>query len=71
MVMDKVTSRRGWTSMVALEMAVFTWFTEVIIIRGDGEVLLGLGEGADDVGEAGKEPAVKVHRAEQSLDVEL
>ena len=23
-VMDKVTSRRGWTSMVALEMAVFT-----------------------------------------------
>ena len=30
-VMDKVTSRRGWTSMVALEMAVFTWFTAVII----------------------------------------
>ena len=30
-VMDKVTSRRGWTSMVALEMEVFTWFTAVII----------------------------------------
>ena len=30
-VMDRVMSRRGWTSMVALEMAVFTWFTEVII----------------------------------------
>ena len=30
-VMDKVTSRRGWTSMVALEMAVFTWFKAMII----------------------------------------
>ena len=44
-------------------------------LRGDGEVLLGLGEevrhGADNVGEAGKEPAVKIHHAEQPLDVEL
>ena len=44
-------------------------------LRGDGEVLLGLGEGvrqgADDMGEAGKEPPVKVHHAEQPLDVEL
>ena len=32
-VMDKVTSRRGWMSMVALEMAVFTWFMSVIISR--------------------------------------
>ena len=44
-------------------------------LRGDGEVLLGLGEGvrqgADDVGEAGKETAVKIHHAEQPLDIEL
>ena len=33
MVMDNVTSRRGWTSMVALEMAVFPWSTAVIISR--------------------------------------
>ena len=44
-------------------------------LRGDDEVLLGLGEGvrqgADDVGEAGKEPAIKIHHVEESLDVEL
>ena len=44
-------------------------------LRGDGEVLLGLGQGvhqgADDVGEAGKEMAIKIHHAEESLEVEL
>ena len=37
-------------------------------LRGNGEVLLGLGQGvrqgADDVGEAGKESAVKIHHLE-------
>ena len=44
-------------------------------LRGDGEVLLGLGEGvcqgADDVDKAGKESAIKIHHAKQSLDVDL
>ena len=44
-------------------------------LRGDGEVLLGLGQGvrqgADDVGKAGKETAIKIHHAKESLDVEL
>ena len=37
-------------------------------LRGDGEVLLGLGQGvrqgAGDVGEAGKESVVKIHHAQ-------
>ena len=44
-------------------------------LQGDGEVLLGLGQGvrqgADGVGEAGKESAIKIYHAEESLDVEL
>ena len=44
-------------------------------LRGDGEILLCLGqgvrEGTDDVGEAGKEPVVEVHHAKQSMDVQL
>ena len=42
-------------------------------LGGNGEVLLGLGQGvcqgADEVGEAEKEAAIKIHHAEESLDV--
>ena len=61
--------------MVALEMAVFTWFTAVIISGVMMKSFLALEResvrGRTMWARARKETAIKVHHAEQSLDVEL
>ena len=74
-VMDMVASRRGCTNRVALEMASFTWLTAVIISRVMVKSFLALEresvKGRTMWGEAGKEPVIKIHHVEESLDVEL